>query len=131
MHKYIKILMVIFIFTFCPVLFAAPEGNRPCIVTYLYVGNSERDADAVFERYARELIRAGWHEGITRGVGFQEYINFTDLLYLLHCDSIITEGVQNTNEQFGVTLMNFNSKILVLTWSNSQTRYLFYKTYLP
>jgi hypothetical protein len=126
-----KIIIAIFLILFCNILFAAPVGNRPCIITYLYVGNNEKEADAVFERYTKELIKKGWHEGITNSSGFEGYNFIFEYFYLLYCDSIKTEGIQITNEKFGVTLMNFNNKILLLTWFRRQESYYFYKTYLP
>ena len=78
-----------------------------------------------------EIMKKGWREGITRGSGFDEYTFICEYFHLLYCDSIKTEGVQVTNGKFGVTLMNFNNEILLLTWIKKQEAYFFYKTYLP
>jgi len=131
MVKKQEIIIAIFLILFCGFLFAAPVGNRPCTITYLYVGNNEKEADAVFERYTKELIKKGWHEGITNSGGFEGYNFIFEYLYFLSCDSIKTEGVQITNEKYGVLLTNFNNDVLLLTWLKRQDAYLFYKTYLP
>ena len=120
--------LFVFSLLFClGFIYAAPPGQSPCVVTIVYVGNIEAEADATFERYKNSIISSGWTQGnsFTHSLeGFYQYINL--LYFARQCRSIQYQGLEdNRNTNFTVRYINYNNKAMLLCWLDHRNNYTF------